>query len=741
MRGIVLGLLGLLLAVVPTASAGTRIMLVARDLEERPLPGLRFAHQGNESLPTNRTGATALNLKGKHPPGEQIKVTLVSGPKQADEWFLVDPLVNIPGPNAQAEVVLMRRSGFRQIAAEARDASRQAASGPAELTAEIRKRVLVEAAARHRLTAEQLETALSSFAETQDPKDKGIAAYLEGEFSLAEDLLNKVTERKESELVETLYYLGASRYEQAKYPAAADSFQKALALRGEDPILLSWLGLTALKLAKWDEAEFLLRRVVSTEQSFGLDDVNLASALNNLATVLQATDRFAEAEPLMRRALSITEKKLGRDHPGLAADLNNLAHLLQATNRSAEAEPLMRRALAIAEKHFGPNHSYVAITLNNLAEFLREANRLVEAEPLMQRALTIAEKSFNDHPDSAIIFNNVGLMYLTADRFAEAEPLLRRALSIDEKSWGPNHPNVASHLSTLAHLLKATNRLTEAEPLIHRALAIDEASFGPDHPQVALDLNNLANLLQESNRLTEAEPLLRRSLRILERWPDKNYQYLAAVLNNLGELLQDADRHSEAEPLMRRALEIAEKIFEPDQPEMITALNNLGRLLIATNHHLEAESLIRRALTVSEEKLGPDHQSVAITLNNLAELLKTKGQLKEAEPLLRRVLVIFLGFSRRTGYEHPHLLAALANYWRLLERLDKSDAEIVKIVEDLLSNYGMELETLLRSHRNGGAKWEEVPGERRKESDARCGQRRNSDVIRPPRRCLGTRDT
>jgi hypothetical protein len=41
--------------------------------------------------------------------------------------------------------------------------------------------------------------------------------------------------------------------------------------------------------------------------------------------------------------------------------------LLQATNRLAEAEPLMRRALEIDEKSYGPDHPNVAIRLNNLA--------------------------------------------------------------------------------------------------------------------------------------------------------------------------------------------------------------------------------------------------------------------------------------------------------------------------------------------------------------------------------------
>ena len=47
----------------------------------------------------------------------------------------------------------------------------------------------------------------------------------------------------------------------------------------------------------------------------------------------------------MRRALAIAEASYGPDHPKVVRDLTNLATLLRATNRLAEAEPLMRRAL------------------------------------------------------------------------------------------------------------------------------------------------------------------------------------------------------------------------------------------------------------------------------------------------------------------------------------------------------------------------------------------------------------
>ena len=57
-------------------------------------------------------------------------------------------------------------------------------------------------------------------------------------------------------------------------------------------------------------------------------------------------NRTGEAELLLQEALSIAEQTHGPDHPDVAACLNNLAKLLQETNRSAEAEPHFRRALS-----------------------------------------------------------------------------------------------------------------------------------------------------------------------------------------------------------------------------------------------------------------------------------------------------------------------------------------------------------------------------------------------------------
>ncbi|NOT02579.1 MAG: tetratricopeptide repeat protein, partial [Phycisphaerales bacterium] len=266
--------------------------------------------------------------------------------------------------------------------------------------------------------------------------------------------------------------------------------------------LANWIFSPLFALARFGEAETSLTRfVIDNRCTIEKDDPSEgATLLSNLAQLLKATNRLADAEPLIRRALDIDEKAHGPNHPNVATALNNLAQLLKATNRLADAEPLMRRVVEIFETSYGNNHPNVATALNNLAQLLQATNRLAEAEPLMRRALDIDEKAYGpNHPEVARDLNNLAALLQDTNRLAEAEPLMRRALDIDEKAYGPNHPEVATDVNNLAALLQATNRLADAEPLMRRALDIDEKAYGPHHPNVATDLNNLAALLQATN--------------------------------------------------------------------------------------------------------------------------------------------------------------------------------------------------------------------------------------------------
>ncbi len=152
-----------------------------------------------------------------------------------------------------------------------------------------------------------------------------------------------------------------------------------------------------------------------------------------------------------------------------------MAELYRAQGRYAEAEPLFKRALAINEKALGPEHPRVATSLNNLANLYRAQGKSAEAELLVKRSLAIWEKILP--PDDLSVapgLNLLGFLYSRQGKYAEAEAILKRSLAIREKTLGPEHPRFASTLSDLASLYYLQGNYAEAEPLYKRALAIAE---------------------------------------------------------------------------------------------------------------------------------------------------------------------------------------------------------------------------------------------------------------------------
>ena len=329
------------------------------------------------------------------------------------------------------------------------------------------------------------------------------------------------------------------------------------------------------------------------------------------------------ASPVFQRATEIVQKE------GINAALAYLESRRPSTLETArrhadQAKAAQARADAEKEQR---NRTLQALTLE--AELLETQLQWPAALALRAQVAALA-------PDWFEARNALGYLLRQLARNPEAEPHYRAALAL-----AANPAEEAIALNNLAQLLQATNRLAQAEPLMRRALALGEQAYGPAHPKVALRLNNLAQLLQATNRLAQAEPL------------------------------------------MRRALALNEQAYGPAHPTVARDLNNLAQLLQATNRLAQAEPLMRRALAFDEQAYGPAHPTVAIDLNNLARLLQATNRLTPAESLMRRAVMIVVDFTRRTGHEHPHQRAALANYAGLLKAMSLPDATMQERLQEI----------------------------------------------------------
>jgi tetratricopeptide (TPR) repeat protein len=207
------------------------------------------------------------------------------------------------------------------------------------------------------------------------------------------DVLRTVKDRLAGTVPAALFVLDL----EASIPFKADAYPTLRALNAARE---SWQRL-ACPVVFW-LADYAVARVSTQAPDLWRYRSHHLNWLSELAYLYRHSSRFAQAEDLLRRALSIAERSYGPDRPMVAAALSGLAQLLKDTNRMDEAESLMCRTLAIEEENHGPNHPEVATALNKLAQLLQDTHRLTEAEPLIRRALTIllefARRTGHPHP-------------------------------------------------------------------------------------------------------------------------------------------------------------------------------------------------------------------------------------------------------------------------------------------------------------------------------------------------------
>jgi esterase/lipase superfamily enzyme/Flp pilus assembly protein TadD len=240
----------------------------------------------------------------------------------------------------------------------------------------------------------------------------------------------------------------------------------------------------------------------------------LGAALDNLALVYKVLGRYAEAEPLYKRALDL-HRQMPTD-PDLPAAMNNLAMLYDAQHRFAEAESLLNKAIDKWEKFLGPDDPAVATGCNNLGLLYYHEGNYARALPLLERARTIREKALGpDDPAVASTLNNLALVYEQQGDFAQAQTTYERALGIVLSKLGPDHPTVARIRENLGGLYKSRGRRGDADETKHaldraevelaRALAIKEKVFGTDSPNLTSTLAELGDLYRLRGKCGESE--------------------------------------------------------------------------------------------------------------------------------------------------------------------------------------------------------------------------------------------
>lgn len=157
----------------------------------------------------------------------------------------------------------------------------------------------------------------------------------------------------------------------------------------------------------------------------------MARTYCDLARVLYYEERYAEAEPLARWALSVREADKKASDDAVFQCLFTLALIHVGQKHYSDAEPLLVRALSLQEKDLVPGHVNTLFTLDRLALVYREQGKFTLADPLYQRAIAILERNHPDENlDLADMVEQYAILLTKMKRVDEAQKCQARALTI-----------------------------------------------------------------------------------------------------------------------------------------------------------------------------------------------------------------------------------------------------------------------------------------------------------------------
>jgi tetratricopeptide (TPR) repeat protein len=172
----------------------------------------------------------------------------------------------------------------------------------------------------------------------------------------------------------------------------------------------------------------------------GIAQMHRAMALNDKAIVFLRQQRYADAEPLLRRALADQRTLFGTDHPMTRSVVSNLAGSLRQQGRPEAALPFYREAHDGFVRQYGRRHPRSLIARYNLGNCLRDLGRLDEALALQREALRLGEEELAGNAFTLGNFRlGLGRSELAAGNAATAAELLREAAAQLAEAAGRDH--------------------------------------------------------------------------------------------------------------------------------------------------------------------------------------------------------------------------------------------------------------------------------------------------------------
>ncbi len=178
------------------------------------------------------------------------------------------------------------------------------------------------------------------------------------------------------------------------------------------------------------------------------------SVLNDHAVAFLRARKYAEAEPLLKKAIEGQARLYGEKHPRMIIAINNLGGSLRQQGKVDQALPYYRQAIALSIDVYGQEHPRVAIAKFNLGNGYQDLDDYERAVELHREAIPLAEQTM---PDNTYALGwmryGLGKSELGVGNAERAVTLLEQAVSLLSEAVGSEHERTEEAREALASAL------------------------------------------------------------------------------------------------------------------------------------------------------------------------------------------------------------------------------------------------------------------------------------------------
>lgn len=238
----------------------------------------------------------------------------------------------------------------------------------------------------------------------------------------------------------------------------------------------------------------------------GRDHPDLATALVDQASAVEALGKPKDAEPFILEAIAMRERLFGVDHP-LTGEAHGIhAWILIKSGRSSEAETSARLAYDLWKRH--PDHEALVDAPKPLLAVFKNTNRVPEAIEYGYEVLAEMRRLHGDmHPQVVIALDTVGYDLVIVRRFDEAERILRECIALGRQVHKDRSPVEDHAYGSLSRIAAARQDWDQELEHARASFAAAARVFTPGHRYYREGSTILSRvLMQQAERFAPEDP-------------------------------------------------------------------------------------------------------------------------------------------------------------------------------------------------------------------------------------------